>query len=88
MIAKEPDDNGDATDCIWHQRMDRLFGEAVNNAMDDSRRKGVPIPHRVNGITRYELPDGTMVDEDPWHGEKTAPEGWYERFGIQPPAAQ
>jgi hypothetical protein len=46
---------------------------------------GVPIPVDVDGLTKYELPDGTIVDSDPWLGKNTAPEGWYERWGITRP---
>ena len=50
------------------------------------KRHGIPIAKDPdeNGLIRYELPDGTIVDSDPWNGEKFAPEGWFERFGIAP----
>lgn len=57
----------------------QLFGEAVEQALEERRRAGVPISR---GDGRYDLPDGTMVDHDPWHGQTVAPEGWYERYGI------
>lgn len=63
----------------------RLMKEAVADALEESRRKGVPIPITIDGQNKYELPDGSIVDEDPWMGENTAPAGWYERWGIEPP---
>ena len=69
-------------------KMSELMDRGARRAIEESRRRGVPIPvDDENGAIRYELPDGTIVDEDPWLGKNTAPEGWYERFGITPEQA-
>lgn len=86
MIEKRPENKPSNQTLLTHDEVARLFREAVADALEESRRKGVPIPVTVDGRDGYELPDGTFVDEDPWHGRKTAPEGWYERWGIEPPA--
>jgi hypothetical protein len=66
--------------------MFRLMRNAVQDALAESRRLGVPIPFTSSeGRTCYELPDGSVADQDPWLGQKVAPPGWYERFGISPP---
>lgn len=65
--------------------MSQIMERAAQHAKAESRRMGIPIPlDGKEGEIRYELPDGTIVNEDPWHGQNTAPEGWYERFGITP----
>lgn len=78
MIAKDPIRKSEQDHIARHELMTSLFRESVAGALEESRRIGVPIPRTADGVTRYELPDGTTVDEDPWHGEKTAPEGWYQ----------
>ena len=85
MIAKEPDGPAPTETILSHEQVIELFDVAVEDALAESRRMGVPISHHIDGKICFELPDGTLVDEDPWHGEQTAPEGWYERFGIEPP---
>lgn len=55
--------------------------DAHFQALQQYRAAGVPI-YRNNG--RYELPDGEIVDHDPWHGAHVAPDGWYEKYGIAP----
>ena len=66
-------------------QMSDIMDRGARRAIEDARRRGVPIPvDGEDGAIRYEWPDGTIVDEDPWHGKSTAPDGWYERFGITP----
>ena len=84
MISKNPQDKTGQT-CLTHGRVKVLLDEAVKDALAESRAKGVPIPITVGEETHFELPDGTIVTEDPWQGKNTAPEGWYQRFGIEPP---
>ena len=96
MISRQPNDEratGASTEpheqrptVLTHDSVLNLFREAVEDALEESRRMGIPIPVGGEGETKYELPDGSVVDHDPWLGKPTAPEGWYERFGIQPPA--
>ena len=57
----------------------------AQRAIAEMRRMGVPIVvDGPDGAVWYELPDGTVVTEDPWYGEDTAPEGWFDRYGIAP----
>ena len=58
-----------------------MLRNAVTEALEQSRSAGVPISLTEG---RYELPDGEIVDHDPWHGERTAPVGWYEKYNIAP----
>ena len=37
-----------------------------------------------DGEFRYELPDGTFVDESPLEDAGEPPPGWWERFNIAP----
>jgi len=80
MIARDSDDT-----LLRTSEMSDIMNRAAERAIEESRRMGVPIPlDSDDGAIRYELPDGSIADEDPWHGKDTAPEGWYERFGIAP----
>ena len=54
--------------------MCRIGNRAVEKAQEESRRLGVPNVYEINGHTYYELPDGTLSLEDPWHGKNTPPE--------------
>lgn len=60
----------------------RIMREGIRDALDHHRKCGVPIPRQINGEEWFELPDGTVVREDPWAGKPYAPDGWFERFGI------
>lgn len=67
------------------QKMSDIMNAGAERAIAESKRMGVPVPLDCDdGVERYELPDGTVVEGDPWHGQNTAPEGWFERFGIAP----
>ncbi len=70
---------------VTNDDMIEIMGRAVKDALAESRAKGVPIPITVGEEMHYQLPDGTIVAEDPWEGKNRAPEGWYRRFGIEPP---
>jgi hypothetical protein len=60
-----------------------IMKRGAERAIEESRKMGVPIPlDTEDGSIQYELPDGSIVQGDPWHGKRTAPEGWYERFQI------
>lgn len=56
--------------------MVRIGNRAVRRALEENRQKGVPSAYHVNGQLVYELPDGTIVTEDPWHGQNTPPADW------------
>jgi len=85
MIAREPKSDEDVGSVLNHDLVVKLMDRGARRAIEEARRRGVPIPvDGEDGAIRYELPDGTIVDEDPWHGKSTAPDGWYERFGITP----
>ena len=50
---------------VTNDDMIEIMGRAVKDALAESRAKGVPIPITVGEETHYELPDGTIVTEDP-----------------------
>ncbi len=52
----------------------RIGNEGVREAQEESRRAGVPLVYSINGILHWELPDGSLTTEDPWHGKTTPPE--------------
>jgi len=52
----------------------RIMSSAVHDAQEESRRAGVPLVYSINGILHWELPDGSLTTEDPWHGKTTPPE--------------
>ena len=52
--------------------MTRIFGEAVREAQEESRRLGVPNVYTINGVIHYELPDGTLTTEDPYPAMQAA----------------
>ena len=85
MIEKNAHTNSKRETILSHGKALELFQHAVEDALDESRKMGVPIPVDVDGQSKYELPDGSIVDADPWFGSNTAPPGWYERWGIDPP---
>jgi hypothetical protein len=51
----------------------RVGRAAVRNAQEESRRMGVPNVYSINGIIYFELPNGELSREDPWHGSDTNP---------------
>lgn len=57
-------------------QMARIGNRAVRRAQEQNRALGVPNAYHVNGQLVYELPDGTIATEDPWHGQKTPPDDW------------
>jgi hypothetical protein len=44
----------------------RVCREAVRQAQQESRDKGVPNVYSINGILHYELPDGRLTTTDPF----------------------
>ena len=86
MIAKTPGKRPGDNAFLGPEKASEIMREGAKDAIEDLRSHGVPIvcDPDENGLIRYELPDGTIVDSDPWNGEKFAPEGWFERFGIAP----
>jgi hypothetical protein len=57
-------------------KMTQIGNRAVRRAQEENHRMGVPNVYHMNGQTLYELPDGTIATEDPWHGQKTPPADW------------
>lgn len=47
----------------------------VEHAKQQNRERGIPNVYSINGILYYELPDGSLSREDPWHGKNTPPTG-------------
>ncbi len=43
----------------------RIGNSAVRDAQDENRRLGLPNVYERNGITVYELPDGTITKDRP-----------------------
>ena len=86
MIAKLPGKRPGDNVHLTPEQASRIMREGARDAIADLKRHGIPIAKDPdeNGVIRYELPDGTIVDSDPWLGEKYAPVGWFERFGIAP----
>ncbi len=71
------------TDMFDISQASDIMERGARRAIEESRRMGVPIPLDTHdGSDRFELPDGTVVQGDPWNGMRTAPAGWYERFNI------
>lgn len=64
----------------WAAQMTRIGSAGVRRAQEESRRAGVPNVYSINDVLHWELPDGTLTPEDPWHGKTTPPEGWPESF--------
>lgn len=56
--------------------MARIGNRAVRRALEQNREMGVPCAYHVNGQLIYELPDGSLLSEDPWHGQNTPPPDW------------
>lgn len=57
----------------WAEEFVRIGRAAVRKAQEESRRMGVPNVYSINGILYYELPNGELTREDPWHGSDTNP---------------
>ena len=67
------------------QEMAQLLAEGVAQERERSLKMGIWWPIELDdGGTRYELPDGSIVDEYPWGEADEPPPGWWERFGIAP----
>lgn len=58
----------------WASEMTRIGAEGVRKAQEETRAAGVPCVYSINGILHWELPDGSLTTEDPWHGKNTPPE--------------
>lgn len=52
----------------------RIMNAGVRHAQERNRRLGVPNVYSINGILYYELPDGSLSQDDPWKGKDTPPE--------------
>jgi len=44
----------------------RIGTEAVKRAQEENRRLGIPNAYSRNGTLYFELPDGTITQEDPF----------------------
>lgn len=45
----------------------RIGSRAVRKAQEENRRLGIPNVYFINGRKYYELPDGELSLEDPYH---------------------
>lgn len=57
-----------------------MAANGVRTSQEAARAAGVPLVYSINGILHWELPDGSVTTEDPWHGKNTPPEGWPEKW--------
>jgi len=46
--------------------MERIGNRAVRRAIEENRRLGIPNAFSFRGRIVYELPDGTLTEEDPF----------------------
>lgn len=53
--------------------VEEMASLGVRRAQEESRAAGVPCVYSINGILHWELPDGSLTTEDPWHGKNTPP---------------
>jgi len=44
----------------------RIGNEAVRRALEENRRKGIPIVFSINGVIYYELPSGEITTRSPF----------------------
>ena len=44
----------------------RIGQEAVQEAQEENRRRGIPNVYSFNGVLYWELPDGTLSRTDPY----------------------
>ena len=56
----------------WSDEMLRIGQRAVQEAIEENRRLGVPNVYCYDGVLYWELPDGTLSPEDPWKGKSQA----------------
>ncbi len=70
MIQKNPKRSVEETAAEFS----RIMSAGVQRAREENRRLGVPNVYSINGILYYELPDGSLSQEDPWQGKDTPPE--------------
>lgn len=45
----------------------RIGNRAVKRAQEENRKKGIPNVYDFNGHLYYELPNGELTKEDPYH---------------------
>lgn len=64
--------------------MTRIFGQAVREAQEESRRMGVPNVYTINGIIHYELPNGELTTEDPYPAMQAEKQRLEEAAGASP----
>lgn len=48
------------------EEINRIFDIAVDKAIAENRRLGIPMYREIDGVAHWELPDGTLTTEDPW----------------------
>lgn len=46
--------------------IERIGTDAVKKAQEENRRLGIPNAYARNGSLYFELPDGTITQEDPF----------------------
>lgn len=72
MIQPNPEDKD--TGEHMAAEFSRVMSDAVVRVQQENRERGIPNVYSINGILYYELPDGSLSREDPWHGKSTPPE--------------
>jgi len=53
------------------EEIERIGMDAVERAQEETRRLGIPNAYSRNGTLYFELPDGTITQEDPFVEENT-----------------
>jgi hypothetical protein len=48
------------------EEIERIGTDAVERAQKENRRLGIPNAYSRNGTLYFELPDGTITQEDPF----------------------
>ena len=51
----------------WVVEVMRIAKEAAADVRAESKRLGLPLVYSKNGQLYYEMPDGTITTESPWH---------------------
>ncbi len=46
-------------------QFEKIGNEGIRRAMDENRKRGIPIIYTINGKLVYELPDGQILTQKP-----------------------
>lgn len=53
---------------IYHRALEiqKIGNEAVNQALEENRKKGIPSVFSINGVIFYQLPSGEITTQSPY----------------------